>query len=37
MISLMKSRPVMQNTPTTSVQSDHNNDKLANTVRGSIN
>ena len=33
----MKSRPVMQTTPTTSVQRDHNNDKLVNTIRGSIN
>ena len=32
----LKSRSVMQNTPTTSVQSDDNNDELVNTIRGII-
>ena len=33
---LLRSRSVMQNTHTTSVQSDDNNDELVNTVRGNI-
>ena len=32
----LRSRSVMQNTHTTSVQSDDNNDELVNTVRGNI-
>ena len=32
----LRFRSVMQNTPTTSVQSDDNNDELVNTIRGII-
>ena len=32
----LRSRSVMQNTPTTSVQSHDNNDELINTIRGII-
>ena len=32
----LRSRSVMQNTHTNSVQSDDNNDELVNTVRGNI-
>ena len=33
---MLRSRSVMQNTPTTSVQSDDDNGELANTIRGII-
>ena len=32
----LRSRSVMQNTPTTSVESDDNDDELVNTIRGII-
>ena len=31
-----RSRSIMQNTPTTSIQSDDNNNELVNTIRGII-
>ena len=33
---MLRSRSVMQNTPTTSVQSDDDNGELVNTIRGII-
>ena len=33
---LLRSRSAMQNTPTTSLQSDDNNDELVNTIRDII-